>query len=85
MNVSQKGKMRMIKEQFYTLIKLSGFKSLREFARACEIPVGNIHSNVTGKWRPSIERMFIYASTLGVDIDTILAIFYPSEMSKLSD
>ena len=76
---------KMIKEQFYALIKLSGFKSLREFARACEIPVGNIHSNVTGKFRPSIDRMFKYANTLGVPIDTILSIFYKEEMSRMPD
>ncbi len=74
-----------MKEKFYSLLKLSGFKSLREFARACEIPVGNIHGNITGRWRPSVERMFIYADTLNVDIDTILEIFYPLEMAKLSD
>ena len=75
----------MIKEQFYTLIKACGFKSLREFARACEIPVGNIHSNVSGRWRPSIDRMFIYANVLGVSIDTILSIFYKEEMSRMPE
>ena len=75
----------MVKEQFYALIKVCGFKSLREFARACEIPVGNVHSNVTGKFRPSVDRMFIYANTLGVDIDTILRIFYKEEMDKMPD
>ena len=73
----------MIKEQFYTLIKLCGFKSLREFAKATGILVGNVHSNVTGKFKPSIERMFIYATTLGVSIDTILEIFYKDEMEKM--
>lgn len=75
----------LIKEKFYALLKGCGFKSLREFARSCGIPAGNIHSNVTGKWRPSIERMFVYADTLGVDIDTVLEIFYPLEMAKFSD
>lgn len=70
----------MIKEQFYTLIKACGFKSVREFARASGILVGNIHSNVSGKFRPSVERMFIYANTLGVGVDTILSIFYKEEM-----
>ena len=75
----------VIKEQFYTLIRTSGFKSLREFARETGIPVGNIHSNVSGRWRPSIDRMFIYANTLGVPIDTILSIFYREEMLKMPD
>lgn len=70
----------MIKEQFYALIKACGYKSLREFARKCDIPVGNIHSNLTSRWRPSIERMFIYADNLNVPIDTILDIFYRNEM-----
>ena len=76
---------KMIKEQFYALIKACGFSSLREFARATGILVGNIHSNATGKFRPSIDRMFIYANTLGVDIDTILRIFYKEEMDKMPD
>ena len=70
----------MIKEQFYTLIKEAGFKSLREFARATGIGVGNIYSNIQGKWRLSIDRAFIFANTLGVPIDTILAIFWREEM-----
>ena len=75
----------MIKEQFYALIKACGFKSLREFARATGIQVGNVHSNAVGKFRPSIDRMFIYANTLGVDIDTILTIFYAEEMRRMPD
>ena len=75
----------MIKEQFYALIKACGFKSLRKFARSTGIEVGNIHTNVTGKFKPSIERMFIYANTLGVDIDTILRIFYKEEMDRMPD
>ena len=75
----------MIKEQFYALIKACGFKSLREFARATGIQVGNVHSNAVGKFRPSIDRMFIYANTLGVDIDTILNIFYAEEMRRMPD
>ena len=74
-----------MKEQFYALIKACGFKSLREFARESGVLVGNVHSNVTGKFRPSIERMFIYANTLGVDIDTILRIFYKEEMDRMPD
>lgn len=75
----------MIKEQFYTLIKACGFKSIREFARHCSIPIGNIHSNASGKFRPSVERMFIYAHTLGVEFDVILSIFYRAEMKALED
>lgn len=75
----------MYKEQFYALIKACGFKSIREFSRTCGILIGNIHANASGKFRPSIERMFIYANTLGVDIDTILRIFYKEEMDKMPD
>ncbi len=70
----------MIKEQFYALVKACGFKSIREFSRASGVLIGNIHSNVSGRWRPSIERMFVYANTLGVEIDTVIAIFYREEM-----
>ena len=73
---------KLIKEQFYTLIKESGFESLRAFARATGILVGNIYSNIQGRWRPSIERMFIYADTLGVPVSTIIAIFYRDEMKR---
>lgn len=74
-----------MKEKFYALIKACGFKSLREFARATGIEVGNVHSNAVGKFRPSIERMFVYANTLGVPIDTVLDIFYAEEMSRMPD
>lgn len=73
----------MIKEQFYALMKACGFKSLREFARASKIGVGNIHSNLTGKYKLSIDRAFIFAETLDVSIDDILWIFYPEEMYRL--
>ena len=72
----------MIKEQFYALIKACGFKGLRDFSRQSGILAGNVYSNVSGKFRPSIERMFIYADTLGVDINTVLWIFYKKEMEE---
>ena len=73
----------MIKEKFYALLTACGFKSLREFARTTGIGVGNIHSNLTGRYKLSIERAFVFAETLNVSIDDILCIFYPDEMSRL--
>lgn len=70
------------KEKFYGLIEDAGFTGLRDFARHCDIQAGNIYSNVSGKYKLSIERAFIYANTLGVHIDDILAIFYPKEMEE---
>lgn len=77
--------MKSIKEQFYTLMRSKGFESLRGFARACDIEVGNVHSNLSGKYKLSIERAFTFAVVLKVPIDTILAIFYPDEMKSLED
>lgn len=71
-----------IKEQFYTLIKAQGFESLRAFARETGIGVGNIYSNLQGRWKLSLDRAFIFANTLGVPIDTVLAIFYAEEMKQ---
>ena len=72
----------MIKEKFYELLKKRGFESLRAFARASGVGVGNIYSNLNGTFRLSIDRAFTFANTLGVPIDTILAIFYHDEMVK---
>lgn len=69
-----------MKEEFYNLMKSQGFVSLRQFARETGIPVGNVYSNLSGRWKLSIERAFIYATTLGVPIDDVLEIFYEKEM-----
>ena len=74
-----------MKEQFYTLIKSKGFKSFREFCKACNIGPGNVHSNVEGKFKLSIDRAFTFARVLEVPIDTILAIFYPEQMKELEN
>lgn len=71
-----------MKEKFYELMKAQGFVSLRQFAKATGIQVGNVYSNLCGRWKLSIDRAFIYATTLGVPIDTILEIFYEEEMEE---
>ena len=68
-------KVDRIKEQFYALIKERGFTGLRAFARATNIQVGNIYSNIDGRFKLSIDRAFIFANTLNVPITDILEIF----------
>lgn len=70
------------KERFYEMIEDAGFKGLRDFARHCGISAGNIHSNISGRYKLSIERAFIFANILGVHIDDVLGIFYPKEMEE---
>ena len=69
-----------IKEKFYSLLDRRGFEGLRAFSRATGVGVGNIYSNIQGKHKLSLDRAFIFANTLGVPIDTILAIFYKDKM-----
>jgi hypothetical protein len=75
-------KIDKIKEQFYGLIKEKGFTGLRAFARATNIQVGNIYSNIDGRYELGIKRAFIYANALNVPITDILAIFYEDEMAE---
>lgn len=74
-----------IKEKFYELIAEAGFKGLRDFSRHCGISAGNIHSNLSGRYKLSIERAFIYADTLKVPIMDIIMLFYPEEVHKNND
>ena len=72
----------MVKEEFYNLLKECGFKGLRHFARESGVRVGNIYSNISGRYKLSIERAFIFANTLGVPVDVVLGIFHADEMEK---
>ena len=73
------------KEKFYGMIKEAGFKGLRDFSRACGIQAGNIHSNVVGRYKLSIERAFIFANTLKVPLMDVLLVFYPEEIYENND
>lgn len=70
------------KELFYSIMHDAGFKSLREFSKACGIEAGNICNNLNGRYDISIERMFVLANTLRVPIDMILEVFYPRELAE---
>ena len=71
---------RIKKELFYGMMYDAGFKSLREFSKACGIEAGNICNNLNGRYDISIERMFVLAKTLRVPIDAILEVFYSEEL-----
>jgi len=73
------------KEKFYDMIAEAGFKGLRDFSRACGIQAGNVYSNISGRYKLSIERAFIYANTLRVPIMDILLTFYPREVYENND
>ena len=74
-----------IKEKFYKMIAEAGFTGLRDFSRHCGISAGNICTNLSGKYKVSIERAFIYANTLKVPIMDIIILFYPEEVYKNND
>lgn len=65
----------------YVLSK--GYKNIAQFADACGIHRANVIKNLHGVEKPNIKRLFIYASTLKCDMDTILRLLYTEDMETL--
>lgn len=65
----------------YVLSK--GYKNIAQFADACGIHRSNVMKNLRGTEKPNIKRLFIYASTLKCDMDTILRLLYTEDMKTL--
>lgn len=69
-----------VKERFINFAKEHGYANLHQVSKATGIESGNLYSNLTGKFDPSIKRLFLIANTLRVPIDDIINIFYETEM-----
>lgn len=69
-----------IKERFISFAKEHGYANLHQVSKATGIESGNLYSNLTGKFDPSIKRLFLIANTMRVPIDDVINIFYEKEM-----
>lgn len=70
------------KSKFLELISNAGYESVEQFSQACNLQTTSVFLHIRGKYRPSLDRIFIYARVLDTDIDTIIRCFYEKEMKE---
>ena len=70
------------REELQSLMEVYGYKSIRKLCREVGITAPNLYSNLTGKYKISMERMFKIANVLGCDVVEIIQIFYSDLYSE---
>lgn len=70
------------REELQKLMNAYGYKSIRKLCREVGITAPNLYSNLTGKYKISIERMFKIANTLGCDVADVIKVFYSDLYSE---
>lgn len=70
------------REELQRLMEVYGYKSIRKLCREVGITAPNLYSNLTGKYKISMERMFKIANVLGCDVVEIIQIFYSDLYSE---
>ena len=70
------------REELQSLMEVYGYKSIRKLCREVGITAPNRYSNLTGKYKISMERMFKIANVLGCDVVEIIQIFYSDLYSE---
>ena len=70
------------KEVFEKLVKSAGYDNIRQFCIDAGIDQSNLYSNLTGKFKMNIRRIFKIANTLGVPFLQIVDIFYHEELEE---
>ena len=63
-------------------IEEAGYTSLRNFAKVAEIEASNLHSSLSGIYKPSFKRMFKYANALHRPVTDVFDMFYPELMEE---
>lgn len=64
------------REELQRLMEVYGYKSIRKLCREVGITAPNLYSNLTGKYKISMERMFKIANVLGCDVVDVIQVFY---------
>ena len=57
-----------------------GFQTISEAARVAGIARQNLWKMLNGREEPSVRLCFRFSKAWGVDITTVLALFYPKEI-----
>ena len=70
------------KDKLVELISSAGYTSVRQFCDDVGVDQSNLYTNLDGKWKMSLKRMFKIANHLGVPILEIIDIFYPEELAE---
>ena len=70
------------KSKFLDMISERGYNSVEEFAKDCKLGTQSVFLHIRGQYKPSLTKMFIYANTLKVPVDSIIKLFYPKERKK---
>lgn len=69
-------------EKFKILVFSKGFKNITAFANAAGVAPAGIRSNLNGKRAVTMDRLFLYADTLHVEILQLIEIFFPEAAAK---
>lgn len=70
------------REELQRLMEVYGYKSIRKLCKEVGITAPNLYSNLTGRYKISMERMFKIANVLGCDVMEIIQIFYSDLYSE---
>lgn len=68
-----------LKEKFNDYVRLHGYDNIHQVAKAANINLSNLHTNLNSRWGISIKRAFQIANTMGVPVEEILELFYEDE------
>ena len=75
----------MDREKRIQFIKDHGYKNVSVFADAVNEHPSNVHKILKGQQIPKIQKLFVYAAALDVDISKVLEMFYPEEMRQYKE
>lgn len=59
-----------------------GFKNVSQFADTVGMDRQNVWARIKGKTDPDIRMLMRWAKVINADIETLIALFYPTEWSE---